>query len=47
MVDHDNITDKLSCTVYEDGTKVYVNYSYDDYETEDGIIPARDYKVVK
>jgi len=47
MVDHDNITKNLSCTVYEDGTKVYVNYSYDDYQTEDGVVPARDYMVVK
>ncbi len=47
MVGHENITDKLSCTVYEDGTKVYVNYSYDEYETEDGTVPARDYMVVK
>lgn len=47
MVDHDNITKNLSCTVYEDGTKVYVNYSYDDYQTADGVVPARDYMVVK
>ncbi len=47
MVDHDNIAKNLSCTVYEDGTKVYVNYSYDDYQTEDGVVPARDYMVVK
>ncbi len=47
MVSHDNITDKLSCTVYEDGTKVYVNYSYEEYKTEDGVVPARDYMVVK
>ncbi len=47
MVSHDNITNRLSCTVYEDGTKVYVNYSYEDYQTEDGVIPARDYKVFK
>jgi hypothetical protein len=47
MVDHDNITKNLSCTVYEDGTKVYVNYSYYDYQTADGVVPARDYMVVK
>lgn len=47
MVDHDNITDELSCTTYADGTKVYVNYSYEDITCEDGVIPARDYKVIR
>ncbi len=47
MVDHDNITDELSCTTYADGTKVYVNYSYENVTCEDGVIPARDYKVIR
>lgn len=48
MTDHEKITEDLSCTVYEDGTKVYVNYSYTDAVTPDGVaIPARDYKVVR
>lgn len=35
-------------TVYEDGTKVYVNYNNEDYKTEDGrVLPARDYLVVR
>ncbi|MBR4726159.1 MAG: hypothetical protein IK071_10320 [Lachnospiraceae bacterium] len=48
MVDHDKLTDEVSCTVYKDGTKVYVNYSYEDYTAPDGtVIPARDYKAVR
>ena len=47
MVNHDNITEEVSCTVYEDGTKVYVNYSYEDVNTDDGVIPAKDYKVIR
>lgn len=48
MVDHRRITDTLSCTVYEDGTKVYVNYGYSDAAAEDGtLIKARDYKAVR
>lgn len=48
MTEHAYISEKVTCTAYEDGTKVYVNYSYEDYRTEDGnIIPARDYKTVR
>lgn len=48
MTDHEKLAENLSCTVYEDGTKVYVNYSYTDAVTPDGVaVPARDYKVVR
>lgn len=47
MVNHIQINDKLMCTVYEDGTKVYVNYSYTDTEADGRTIPARDYAVVR
>ena len=48
MTDHVQISDELSCTTYEDGTKVYVNYSYEDVVTPDGVeVLARDYKVVR
>lgn len=48
MTGHEWLADKVSCTVYEDGTKVYVNYGYQDYTTKEGdIIPARDYKTVR
>ena len=48
IVDHDRLDAKITCTVYEDGTKVYVNYSYNNYTTADGIIiSARDYVVMK
>ncbi len=48
IVGHEKLSEELSCTVYEDGTKVYVNYSFTDAETPDGVkVPARDYKVVR
>ncbi len=48
MTGHECITSELKCTIYEDGTKVYVNYGYADAVTPDGIeVPARDYKVVR
>lgn len=48
MTGHEQITADLSCTIYEDGTRVYVNYGYLDLTAEDGtVVPARDYKVVR
>lgn len=47
MTDHEILSDGLSCTTYEDGTKVYVNYGYEDAETGGMTVPARDYKVVR
>lgn len=47
MVNHELLEKKLTCTTYEDGTRVYVNYSYKTCTTEDGIqVPARDYMVI-
>lgn len=46
IVDHAILDSGITLTVYEDGTKVYVNYNYDNV-TMDGIeIPARDYLVM-
>lgn len=48
MTDHVNYTAELSCTTYEDGTKVYVNYGYSEAVAEGGVhVPARDYLVVR
>ncbi len=48
MTGHEQINADLACTTYEDGTSVYVNYSYLDQTAEDGtVVPARDYKVVR
>lgn len=48
MTNHEYITPSLSCTTYEDGTRVYVNFSYADATAPDGVdVPARDYKVVR
>lgn len=47
IVDHQVFTEDVRCTTYEDGTKVYVNYGNKDYTTEDGLVPANDYKVIR
>ena len=46
--DYIQVSPKVGCTVYEDGTKVYVNHAYSDFTTDDGIVvPARDYVTVR
>lgn len=48
MTGHEFLSELVTCTTYEDGTRVYVNYSYDAYKAPDGtVIPARDYAAVK
>lgn len=48
MTGHELLTKELSCTTYQDGTKVYVNYGYADATTPEGkTVPARDYMVVR
>ena len=45
IVDHMHLAEEVSMTVYEDGTKVYVNYSNDVFKFGSVRIPARDYVV--
>lgn len=47
MTNHEKLSDTLSCTMYEDGTKVYVNYGYEDVKVNGETIPARYFKAVK
>lgn len=48
MTGHELLSSELSCTTYEDGTKVYVNRGYTEAVTPNGVkVPARDYKVVR
>lgn len=47
MVDHKNLSGTLSVTTYADGTKVYVNYDFEDVTADGHTIPARDYLVVR
>ena len=49
MTGHEVLNEYVRCTSYEDGTKVYVNYSFaDEYKAEDGtVVPVRDYVVVR
>ena len=45
IVGHDRLAEEVTVTEYEDGTKVYVNYSNTDYTAEGISVPARDYAV--
>lgn len=47
MVNHEVLAEDVTCTTYEDGTKVYVNYREQDYTVKGVKIPARDYVVRK
>jgi hypothetical protein len=47
IVDHEMLTEDVTVTVYEDGTKAYVNYGYSDYSVDGITVAARDYYVVK
>lgn len=48
ITDHAYVAEKTACTTYEDGTRVYVNYDYEDVTVADGVVvPARDFKVVR
>lgn len=40
IIDHQQITEEVYCTVYDNKTKIYVNYSDADVTTADGIVPA-------
>ncbi|MCQ2584852.1 MAG: DUF5696 domain-containing protein [Treponema sp.] len=44
--DHKYLSDAVTCTTFENGYKVYVNFGYTDFTTDNGfVVPSRDYKV--
>lgn len=45
IMDCRNLTADVTVTVYEDGTRVYVNYGTDDCTVDGIVVPARDYIV--
>lgn len=47
MEEHAALSADLYRVIYSDGTRIYVNYSSDDRETDGITVPARGYKVVK
>ena len=47
MTGHEFVSDKVSCTTYEDGTKVYVNFNYSDYAGTGFTVGARSYYIKK
>ena len=44
---HAYLTGDVTCTTYEDGTLVYVNFGHKDYRTGRTTVPARSYLVVR
>jgi len=47
MTDHQKLDLFVTKTVYEDGTKVLVNYGLEDFDYEGIVVEARDFKVVR
>ncbi len=47
IVGHEFVGEKCTCTTYEDGTKVYVNYDYSDAVVGDLTVPSKEYVVVR
>lgn len=45
IIKHEHLAEDVNCTIYEDGSKVYVNYSNNEYHTPDGTIEALSYLV--
>lgn len=45
ICDHTYLTDKVTCTVYDNGVKIYVNYSEQPYVADDITVPAEGYMV--
>ena len=45
ITDHEFITDEVHVTTFEDGTRVFVNYSENEYKNGSVRVPARDYLV--
>lgn len=47
IVDHQILAPNVTVTVYEDGTRVYVNRTTNDFTNNNLLIPARNYLVVR
>ena len=44
---HEYLTGAVTCTTYESGAKVYVNFGNAPYEADGVTVPARDYLVIR
>jgi hypothetical protein len=47
IIDHQILNNGVTVTVYEDGTRVYVNTSMQDFYLSYGILLSRSYKVLR
>jgi hypothetical protein len=47
ITEHKHLSDDVNCVVYENGSKVYVNYGNTAYTTPDGKVEAMSYLVVR
>lgn len=46
IVNHEHLTEDVNCVTYEDGTKIYVNYGKEAYQTSEGTVEALAWLVV-
>jgi len=46
ITDHAHLTEDVNCVTYEDGTKIYVNYGKEAYQTSEGTVEALSWLVV-
>ena len=47
IVNHTLLTDSVRCTTFENGIKIYVNYSDTAYTTPDGVVEANGSLIIK
>ena len=46
LYDHQQVTSGVFVSIYENGARVYVNYTYDSYQAADGtVVDAKSYAV--
>ena len=44
---HDKVAENVTCTEYDNGVKIFVNYNDVAVSLEEGMVSARDYLAVK
>lgn len=44
---HEHLAEDVNCITYEDGSRIYVNYGNDGYDTPDGRVEAMSYLVIQ
>ena len=47
IIKHDKVAENVTCTEYDNGVKIFVNYNDVAVSLEEGMVSARDYLAVK